>query len=52
MEAGTPNLATQKRMLGETTIYLEDDELENRAQEQSALVGKIITDRPLNRRAV
>lgn len=52
MEIGTPNPRVGSRVPVEPTIYLDEGNEGNKSQEQAALVGKVITDRSLNRGAI
>lgn len=52
MEVGTPTPVEEKRSLDETSIHLEEDESTIKEADHIALVGKIISDKPLNHGAV
>lgn len=52
MEVGTPKNDSEMQSLGEPTVVLNEEDVGCQEQTQGALVGKVITDKSLNRSAI
>lgn len=52
IEVGTPNLGVEGKTLDEATILLEEEYTDQDHSGQNTLVGKIITDKVLNKGAI